>query len=99
MRKLISTAGLVAALVIGGAAAASAQGGSTGPDGRAVASEHVGNGAMKGGAMHNGGTSGITIGMSNSRAGQDTPNGNPNRPPTAKQGPVGDPSRDSDAPK
>jgi hypothetical protein len=40
-----------------------------------------------------------TTGMSNSRAGQDSPNGSPNQAPTAKQGPVGDPSRDSDAPK
>jgi hypothetical protein len=95
MKAKFVTACLVAAALAGSTAIASAQGGSTDRNGNANGSQNVGNGAMKGGAMHNGTTG--TTGMS--RTGQDSPNGSPGAPPTAKQGPGGDPSKNNDAPK
>jgi hypothetical protein len=97
MQRNVKTACLVAALLFSGTAIASAQGGSTDARGNAVGSEHVGSAGGTSGAMHQGTQS--TTGMSNRRSEQDSPNGSPNTPPTAKQGPSGDPSKDADAPK
>ena len=99
MQNNLRRAYFIAAMLIGGTTLASAQGGSTDPRGNAVGSEHVGNGAAanSGGAMHSGAHA--TTGMSGARSGKDSPNGSPNAAPTAKQGPAGDPSRASDAPK
>ena len=99
MQNNLRTAFVLAAMLIGSTTLASAQGGSTDPRGNAVGSEHVGNGAAPaaGGAMRGGAHA--TTGMSGPRSGNDSPNGSPNAAPTAKQGPQGDPSKDSDAPK
>ena len=95
MKISISRVFLVATVLAGSTALATAQGGSTDSRGNAMGSERVGNGASKtGGAMHQG-----TTGMNAKRSGQDSPNGSPNTPPTSKQGPGGDPSKNNDAPK
>jgi hypothetical protein len=90
---------LVATVVAGSTAIASAQGGSTDSRGNAMGSEHIGNGATSkaGGAMHQGAQG--TTGMNAKRSEQDSPNGSPNAPPTSKQGPGGDASKNNDAPK
>jgi hypothetical protein len=100
MQRNLRTACLVAALLFSGAAIASAQGGSTDARENGMGSERVGSagGITNGGAMHQG-MQQETTGVNTQRSEQDSPNGSPNTPPTAKQGPVGDPSRDSDAPK
>jgi hypothetical protein len=99
MKISIKAACLAAALLSSGTAIASAQGGSTDSRGNAMGSERVGNGPTvpSGGAMRQE-TPGTT-GMNTRRSEQDSPNGSPNTPPTAKEGPAGDPSRDNDAPK
>jgi hypothetical protein len=99
MKSSISRVFLVTALLAGSTALASAQGGSTDSRGNAMGSERVGNGATSktGGSMHQGAQG--TTGMNAKRSGQDSPNGSPNTPPTAKQGPGGDPSKNNDAPK
>jgi hypothetical protein len=100
MKNSMCSVVLVAAVLTGSTAIASAQGGSTDSRGNAMASERVGNGPTDktGGAMHQGGTQ-DTTGMSTKRSGQDSPNGSPNAAPTSKQGPGGDPSKNNDAPK
>jgi hypothetical protein len=99
MKSSMSSVLLVAAVLAGSTAVASAQGGSTDSRGNAMGSEHVGNGATSktGGAMHQSapGTTGSSLG----RSGQDSPNGSPNTPPTSKHGPGGDASKNNDAPK
>jgi hypothetical protein len=40
-----------------------------------------------------------TTGMNVKHSEQDSPNGSPSAPPTSKQGPGGDPSKNNDAPK
>jgi hypothetical protein len=99
MKSGMSSVLLVAAVLAGGTAIASAQGGSTDSRGNAMGSEHVGNGATSktGGAMHQGAQG--TTGMNAKRSQQDSPNGSPNTAPTSKQGPGGDPSKNNDAPK
>jgi hypothetical protein len=99
MKNCVKTSCVVAALVLGSCGFASAQGGSTDPRGNAMGSERVGNGAPSatGGAMHQG-TPGTT-GSSVRRSEQGSPNGSPSAPPTSKQGPGGDPSKNNDAPK
>ena len=54
------------------------------------------HGAASGGAMHD---NRATTGMSRTSPTQDDANGSPNAPPTAKQGPQGDPSKANDTPK
>ena len=99
MKNSMSSVLLVAAVLTGSTAIASAQGGSTDSRGNAMGSERVGNGPTDktGGAMHQGTQS--TTGMNTKRSQQDSPNGSPNAAPTSKQGPGGDPSKNNDAPK
>jgi len=99
MKGSVKVSCLAAALVVGSCGIAAAQGGSTDSRGNAMGSERVGNGAPKatGGAMLQS-TPGTT-GSSATRSGQDSPNGSPGAPPTSKQGPGGDPSKNNDAPK
>jgi hypothetical protein len=99
MKSSMSSVLLVAAVLAGSTAVASAQGGSTDSRGNAMGSERVGNGptSKTGGAMHQG--THDTTGMNTKRSEQESPNGSPNTPPTSKQGPGGDPSKNNDAPK
>ena len=99
MKSSMSGVLLVAAVLAGSTAIASAQGGSTDSRGNAMGSERVGNGTQSntGGAMHQGAQG--TTGMNAKRSEQDSPNGSPNAAPTSKQGPGGDPSKNNDAPK
>jgi hypothetical protein len=99
MKNSVKVSCLVAALVAGSCGIAAAQGGSTDSRGNAMGSERVGNGTPKAssGAMHQGTTG--TTGSSTRRSEQDSPNGSPGAPPTSKQGPGGDPSKNNDAPK
>jgi hypothetical protein len=94
--KYIRTALLAAAIVAGTTGMGSAQ---TDSHGNSNGSEHVGNfdNVPNGGAMSEG-TVG-TAGINTRRSEQDSPNGSPDTPPTSKEGPRGDPSRDEDAPK
>ena len=95
MKFKLTSVCIVAAALAGSTAIAAAQGGSTDRNGNAMGSQHVGNGAATtGGAMHNG-----TTGMSRNGPSQDSTNGSPSAPPTSKQGPGGDPSKNNDAPK
>jgi hypothetical protein len=96
MQRNVRTACLIAAILFSSTAIASAQGGSTDAHGNATGSEHVGS---AGGTTNAGAMQQETTGMNTRRSEQDSSNGSPNTPPTTKQGPVGDPSRDSDAPK
>ena len=88
MKSSMSGVLLVAAVLAGSTAIASAQGGSTDSRGNAMGSVHVGNGTKSntGGAMHQGVQG--TTGMNANRSQQDSPNGSPNAAPTSKQGPV-----------
>jgi hypothetical protein len=99
MKNSVKVSCLVAAVVVGTCGYAAAQGGSTDSRGNAMGSERVGNGApnAKSGTMHQSapGTTGSSMG----RSGQDSPNGSPSTPPTSKQGPGGDASKNNDAPK
>jgi hypothetical protein len=99
MKNSMSSVLLVAAVLTGSTAIASAQGGSTDSRGNAMGSERVGNSAKSetGGAMHQGAQG--TTGMNAKRSEQDSPNGSPSTAPTSKQGPGGDPSKNNDAPK
>jgi hypothetical protein len=99
MKNNVRISCLVAAVVMGSCGFAAAQGGSTDSRGNAMGSERVGNGtpSAKGGAMHQSAPG--TTGSSARRSGQDSPNGSPTTPPTSKQGPGGDPSKNNDAPK
>ena len=99
MKSSTSIIFLVAAVLAGSTALASAQGGSTDSRGNAMGSEHVGNSATSktGGAMHQGAQA--TTGVNPKRSEQDSPNGSPNTAPTSKQGPGGDPSKNNDAAK
>ena len=79
--------------------AGSAFAGDTGPLPQA-GKDHpaVTKGAKESGAMETGGAANSkgTTGMSQR---SNAPNGSPNAPPTATQGPQGDPSKANDAPK
>ena len=98
MQLNLKTACLVAAVMASSTAIASAQGGSTGRNGNAIGSEHVGSaGGTTNGTMHNEKLG--TTGMNRNGGEQGSPNGSPNAAPTPKQGPQGGPSRDNDAPK
>jgi hypothetical protein len=89
---------LASALLASSSSLASAQGGSTDSRGNAMGSEHVGNGAAStGGAVQQGMHE--TTGTNTKRSEQDSPNGSLNTPPTSKEVPGGDPSRNADAPK
>jgi len=100
MKLKLTTVCLVAAALAGSTAIASAQGGSTDRNGAANGSQNVpsSGGAMKSGAMQKG-TSGTTGMNRTGTAAQDSPNGSPGAPPTSKQGPGCDPSKNNDAPK
>ena len=91
---------LVAAPAFAQSAGTSAGGGSTsgGPAATAPNSSSAGRAgaATGGGAMHH---ESSTTGMNRTSPGQDSPNGSPGAPPTSKEGPGGDPSRNNDAPK
>jgi len=97
MKTKLLTACLGAAALAICTGAASAQGGSTDRNGNANGSQHIGSGPASAGAMHGGATG--TTGMNRSAPSQNSPNGSPGAPPTSKQGPGGDPSRNNDAPK
>ena len=85
---------VAAAVIIGSTAVASAQG-STDRNGNAMGSQNVGQGKTDGAMKDNK----ATTGMSRTSPSQNSPNGSPGAPPTAKQGPQGDPSKANDAPK
>jgi hypothetical protein len=99
MKSRAKTSCLVAAVLVGSFGLAAAQGGSTDPRGNAMGSERVGNStpSATGGAMHQSAPG--TTGSNARRSEQESPNGSPNAPPTSKQGPGGDPSKNNDAPK
>jgi len=87
---------LAAAPAFAQSAGSSAGGSSSsgGPAATAPTSSSAGHaGATTGGAMRN-----RTTGMSRSGPSQDSPNGSPNAPPTSKEGPGGDPSKNEDSP-
>jgi hypothetical protein len=95
MKFKLTSVCLVAVALAGSTTIAAAQGGSTDRNGNAIGSQHVGNGAAStGGAMQK-----ETTGMSRPGSSQDSPNGSASAPPTSKQGPGGDPSKNNDAPK
>jgi hypothetical protein len=96
MKINLKSLGLATAMVLSATAIASAQGGSTDRNGNAVGSAGV---SSTGAPAHGGGMERSTVGRASSGASSDSPNGSPSAPPTAKEGPAGDPSRDNDAPK
>jgi len=94
MQINLRTVCVAAAVSIGSTAIASAQG-STDRNGNAMGSQNVGQGTT-GGAMKD---NKATTGMNRASPSQNDPNGSPSAPPTAKQGPQGDPSKANDTPK
>jgi hypothetical protein len=94
MQVNLRTVCVAAAVIIGSTAIASAQG-SADRNGNAMGSQNVGQGTT-GGAMKD---KGATTGMNRNSPSQNSPNGSPGTPPTAKQGPQGDPSKANDTPK
>jgi hypothetical protein len=85
---------VAAIAIIGSTAIASAQG-STDRNGNAMGSQNVGQGTTGGTGKDNK----ATTGLNRTSPSQNDPNGSPSAPPSAKQGPQGDPSKANDAPK
>ncbi|WP_159009097.1 hypothetical protein [Bradyrhizobium sp. S69] len=96
MKSKYKMTSLAVAMVLGSAGVAAAQGGMTDRNGNSNGSQHVGNGSPARGTVIQGTTG---MGAGPVRSSETGPNGSPNLPPTAKSGPVGDPSRDAGTPK